>query len=54
MTIEMTIEMRARVRLAPAAHTDHDVLLATIEDALGVPQPGNAAHAPPRAESFVP
>ena len=50
----MTIGMRARVRLAPAAHTDRDVLLATIENALGVPRPGNAAHAPPRAESLVP
>ena len=50
----MTIDLIDIVRLVPAAHTDHSVLLATIEDALGVPQPGNAAHAPPRAESLVP
>jgi hypothetical protein len=42
------------VRLAAAAHTDHDALRATIEDAPGVPRLGNVAHATPRAEIFMP
>ena len=37
-----------------SSHVDHYALLATIEDALGVGRIGNAAHAQPLADMFVP